>query len=115
MLATKTNKSYIAFAILRVVAQVGTVSDERSIVIVSYSERSFCSSFGRAVNCARDTRKKLREQRTFGEKERKRRREERRKTSKEEGDAVANGHRMWSNLREMRTGRTAREEELETR
>lgn len=34
----------------------------------------------------------------------------------EERDAkVANGHRMWSNLRGTRTGRTAREEEHEAR
>lgn len=56
VLAAKTNKSVrIAFAILRAFAQVGTVSDERSIVVVSDSELVLLVTSGACIPCSRES------------------------------------------------------------
>lgn len=84
-----------------------------SIVTVSGSERNVYTSRER-VGRAR-ARKKRWKQRQPARKQARKRRGRKGKTNKEGGGAVANGHRMWSNLRGMRTGRIAKEEEFETR
>lgn len=117
-LAAKTNKSRISRSPSCVLSRKWERFEEQHFVTVSGSEQSVYASSRRVVIAGRArARKKRWKQRRSAEKKKasKRPRGRRRKTNKEEGDAVANGHRMWSNLRGMRTGRTAREEELETR